>query len=82
MPRHKLNITLFVYIMENITEFKDTYFNILTFPVAVPKMELMEARPNFPVNECLLLINTDHIWIISKTKGLSLKIYLREENST
>lgn len=28
----------------------------------------------FSINKHLLLINTDHIWIISKTKELSLKV--------
>lgn len=35
-------------------------------------------QPNLPINKYLPLVDTDRVWIISKSKGLSL--YEREHN--
>lgn len=90
LPSHALTQTKRDHIlsvlwkkMVNI-DFKDICLNLLNFQLATAEVAL-EGRGDrwcwrklglkVPMmNENLLLIHTEHVWIISKTKELSLKI--------
>lgn len=71
--------------MEKIVniDFNDIYLNLLNFQIAIAEVvtdgcsdrwHWWKLELKVPMNENLLLFNTGHVWIISKTKGLSLKI--------